>query len=55
MRFSATGIFVCLLSAAMACPAQLDFMRQADPVIPAPADAAILHAIGLIDPHALIR
>jgi Peptidase family M28 len=49
MRFLATGVFVCLLSAAVACPAQPDFMRQADPVIPAPADAAILHAIGLID------
>jgi Zn-dependent M28 family amino/carboxypeptidase len=49
MRVSATGILVCVLSAAMACGAQPDFMRQADPVTPAPADAAILHAIGLID------
>ncbi|HET6205253.1 MAG TPA: M20/M25/M40 family metallo-hydrolase [Terracidiphilus sp.] len=49
MRFPAIGIFVCLLSAAMLCPAQPDFMRQADPVTPAPADAAILRAIGLID------
>ena len=49
MRFPAIGIFVCLLSAAMPCPAQPDFMRQANPVTPAPADAAILRAIGLID------
>ena len=49
MRFSASGILVCLLSTAMACGAQPDWMRQADPVTPTPADAAILHAIGLID------
>jgi hypothetical protein len=49
MKFSGTGIFLCLLLGGMACTAQPDFMRQADTVTPSPADPAIIHALDLID------
>ena len=49
MDFRATALLLRMGLAAMACPAQPDFMQHASPVAPAAADPAIVKALATID------
>src|SRR5579859_242804 len=50
MNFCAKGLMLCLVLVGAVCRAQPDFLQYGKAATPAPADTAILKALGTIDP-----